>query len=303
MSENGRAEMLIERASSLGLEVNFDSSGFLVVSRSAGTPPPGEETAEMEHAVIESLGGCLADVRDLAIGRSCSARARNVVGCRAYIPSENIVGTIVDSSPNGITVAYSVPTKEEDDRDQKLNVTVPGWSLFVIVSADEMPAQIPSSAYASISSDRLRGLFERAGSMGLRLERDADVILVRFPPAGAAETNELEATVRALGRSIREVRDFVIAQSRGSRGAAFIGRRVFVPEFGAFGVLADCNNDGDVSVTYKRTDIGQVTCHCGGDGLLILDFEEAASVASPDQKSDTAWRKLVRRARSVLSLI
>jgi hypothetical protein len=302
MSENGRAGMLIERASSLGLEVSFDSTGFLMVSHSAGIPPRRDDAAEMEHGVVESLGGCLADVRDLAVAQSCSARGRNFVGCRAYIPSEDIVGTISSAEPDGITLTYSIPTNEEDVRDRTSNITVPGWRLFVIVSADELPPQIPSSAYASISSDRLRGLFERAESVGLRLEHDAGLILVRFPPTGTAETDAIEATVRALGRSIREVRDFVIAQSRGARGAAFIGRRIFVPEFGAFGVLTSCHNDGVVGVTYER-EIGVVTCLCGGDRLLVLDFEETTSAASPDQKSEATWQKLVRRARSVLSFI
>ncbi len=296
MSENGRAGMLIERASSLGLEVSFDSTGFLVVSHSAGTPPRRDDAAEQEVEVIESLGGCLADVRDLAVAQSCSARGRNFAGCRAYVPSEDLVGTIADSSADGITVTYSRPTNEEDFRNRTSNTTVPGWRMFVIVSSDELPAQIPSSAYASISSDRLRGLFERAESMGLRLEHDAGLILVRFPPTGTAEPDAIEATVRALGRSIREVRDFVIAQSRGSRGAAFVGRRVFVPEFGAFGVLTSSHNDGSVGVTYERTDIGQVTCLCGGDRLLVLDFVETASAVSPDQKSEATWRRLVRRA-------
>jgi hypothetical protein len=296
MSENGRARMLIERASSLGLEVSFDDSGFLMVSHSAGTPPRRDDAAEMEQAVIESLGGCLADVRDIAVAQSCSAQGRNFVGCRAYVPSEDLVGTIADSSPDGITVTYSRPTNEEDVRDRTSNTTVPGWRLFVIVSADELPAQIPSSAYASISSDRLRGMFERAESMGLRLEHAAGLILVRFPPTGTAETTDaIEATVRALGRSIREVRDFVIAQSRGVRGATFIGRKVFVSEFGAFGVLTSCHNDGSVGVTYER-DIGVVTCLCGGDRLLVLDFEETAQAASPDQKSEATWKRLVRRA-------
>jgi hypothetical protein len=294
--------MLIERASSLGLEVSFDSTGFLVVSHSTGTPPRRDDAAEMEQEVIQSLGGCLADVRDLALAQSCSARGRTFVGCRAYVPSEDIVGTIADSSPDGIRVTYSPPTNEEDVRDRTSNTTVPGSRLFVIVSADELPAQIPSSVYASISSDRLRGLFERAESTGLRFEHESGLILVRLPPTRTAETDAIEATVRALGRSIREVRDFVIAQSRGARGTVFIGRKVFVPEFGAFGILTSCHNDGVVGVTYER-DIGVVTCLCGGDRLLVLDFEETTPAASRDQKSEATWQKLVRRARSALSLI
>lgn len=132
--------------------------------------------------------------------------------------------------------------------------------------------------------------------MGLELEHDVGFVLARFPPAGTAEQDLIEETVRSFGRSMGDVRGFLIGRARGVRGVEFIDRRAWVPEFGAFGKLKSCGNDGDVEVTYERSDVGQATCFCRGDRLLIVDVEEPAPVESPEQKSEAAWRGLLRRA-------
>jgi len=308
MAENRTAAMLVARAEAIGLELAYDS-GFLLITHAAGSPPRREDAAEMivemEKSTIAALGECLDEVREIAVARSCAARGLDFIGRRAYVPSEQIVGEISGSSPSGIVVRYS-HFNRGDDQERKSNATVPGASLIIIVSGSEEQEVPPTSvaaiatmsAFTSISSDKLRALFERSRSLGLRLEHDSGFIAAVFPPAGTAEPDELEETVRAFGRSLWDLRKFMLGRARGARGAEFAGRRCWVPAFGAFGTVKSCGDDGVAEVTYQDKFLGsRFTCHCAGDALLIVDgAEESAPSASPEQESESAWRRLLRRA-------
>jgi hypothetical protein len=300
MAENETGGVLVARAEEIGLEIGYDS-GFLLITHSAGSPPRREDAAEMiaemERTIIASLGECLDAVRDIAVARSCAARGLDFIGRRAYIPDSQIVGEISGASASGIVVRYSHFNRGED-QERQTNATVPGASLIVIVSGSEEQENLPpSSGFSSISSDKLRGLFERARSLGLRLEHDSGFIAAVFPPAGTAETDELEETVRAFGRSMWDLRKFMLGRARGARGAEFAGRRCWVPAFGAFGTVKSCSDDGVAEVTYQDKSLGsRLTCHCAGDALVIVDIPEESAPATADQESESAWRKLLRRA-------
>lgn len=297
MTREEKAEALIEQAEGRGLLVNYDS-GFLVVSRSASADQRRYDAAEVEQSIIE-MGTYLRDVFSLAIGRARGVRGKDFIDRQVFIPSSQIVGTFAGCTAKGIVdVSYNrtnaYDRTNDPERIYKLNSSVPGDDLLILVPSDGPEQASPSFSW--IAEENIRRLFEYADAAGVSLEHDSGFTLVKWWPTGDVDGDSI---IRKLGKSMREVSAHTVAQARIRRGSAFVGKRVFVPEFNAFGVLASSDVDGGLTVSYhdKRTDSDQ-TCYCHGSGLLVIDGivagdEEMARAASAGPKS--AEKNWIRR--------
>jgi hypothetical protein len=298
MTEEERAQVLLEQAEERGgLSVAYDS-GFLVVTRSASADRRRDDAAEVEQSIIEELGRCHREIFSLAIARARGVRGEDFVGQQVFIPSAQIVGRLVGCSADG-TVNVSYRENIHPERISNLNYSGPGQDLLLIVD-DERPAPASPTSFSSwIADEKVLRLFERAESVGLSLEHDSGFIVVKWRSIDGVEREVCEATIRQLGQSMREVFVHLVARARGIRGAAFVGQRVFVPEFNAFGVLASSSVDGSITASYHDKHMeSDRTVFIHGDGVIILDgIEEAAEASSSaSQNSEATWRRLVRRA-------
>jgi hypothetical protein len=268
MTEEKKAEALIEQAERLGFQVAYDS-GFLIMTRAASAVPRRDDTAEIEHVFIKQMGKCRREVFNLAITRSRGVRGKHFVGQQVFVPGDQIVGTFANVTANGI-VTLSYRPSHDQERVSNLTYTCPGDDLLIVVDDGRTDRSSPTS-FSWIADEKVRQLFERAESVGLSLEHDSGFTLVKWRLVGGAEREVCEATIRQIGNSMRDVFAQTVAQARGRRGTAFVGQRVFVPEFDAFGILASSDVDGHLTVRYHDRHMeSDVTCYCRGDGLLVI---------------------------------
>jgi hypothetical protein len=287
MADEGKAEALVGRAEELGLRIEYDS-GFLVATRSASADRQrDDEVAE----VIEQLSKCRREVFSIAVARARGVRGSNFVGRQVFIPALQVWGTLTDCSAEGI-VTVSYPGHRDPER--MLTFSGHGDGVLIIVD-DERPAPASPTSFAFIADERVRLRCERAEAVGVSLEHDSGFTVAKWRALVGVELAVCEAVVRDLGQSMREIYGYMVGRAQGVRGRDFIGQRVFVEAFDAFGVLASSNVNGGVTVTYSDKHMGsERTCHCRGDDLLVI-AEEAAE-ASAEQGSETTWQRLRRRA-------
>lgn len=287
MADEGKAEALVGRAEGLGLRIEYDS-GFLVATRSVSADRQRDDDAA--EAIIEQLGKCRREVFSIAVAKARGVRGSNFVGRQVFIPSLQVWGTLTDCTAEGI-VTVSYPGHRDPER--KLTFSDPGDGVLIIV--DERPAPASPNSFAFIADERVRLRCERAEAVGLSLEHDSGFTVAKWRTRVGVELEVCEATVRDLGKSMREVYGYMVARAQGVRGGDFIGQRVFVEPFDAFGILASSDVGGGVAVSYRDKHTGsERTCHCQGDDLMVIAEEPAQAPA--EQDSESGWRKLVRRA-------
>ena len=292
-------EFLFGRVQALGLQLEYDS-GFFMVTRSASGEQRRDDDGEVETALLEQLGKHLPDVVRIAIGKARCARARDFVGQRVFVPSIKEFGKLSDCSAEGIVrVSYSRTSFKDPERDVDLTHSGHGDDLLIVVP-DERPAPASKTSFTWIPDENLRRLnelFTRAADAGLRLEHDSGFTLVRKFTVEGVGRKVADGIIRELGARLSQISVRLAARARGERGAAFAGKRVFVPELDAFGKLVSCGDDGQVSLTYREKHTGsERTCWCQGDALIVVPDERAPAEPTAAQNSETTWQRLMRRA-------
>jgi hypothetical protein len=284
MADEGKAEILLGRADGFGVCVGYDS-GFLVATRSAS-----QRDDDATEAIIEQLGKFRKEVFSIAVAKARGARGSSFVGRQVFIPALQVWGTLTDCSAEGIvTVSYS------GQRDPERKVTFSGEPDGMLIIIDERSAPASSTSFAFIADEKVRLRCERAEAAGVSLEHDSGFTVAKWRARVGVELAVCEATVRDLGQSMREVYGYLVGRAQGVRGGDFVGQRVFVEAFDAFGILASSGVDGGVTVRYRDKHTGsERTCHCKSDELLVIAEEAAEAPAEED--SETTWQRLRRRA-------
>jgi hypothetical protein len=287
MANEGKAEALVGRAEWLGLRVGYDS-GFLVATHSASADRQRDD--DVAEAIIEQLIKCRREVFSIAVAKARGVRGSNFVGRQVFIPALQVWGTLTDCSAEGIvTVSYP------GQRDPERKVTFSGAPDGMLIIIDERPAPASPTSFAFIADEKVRLRCERAEAVGVSLEHDSGFTVAKWRARAGVELAVCEATVRDLGQSMREVYGYMVGRAQGVRGRDFVGQRVFVEAFDAFGILASSGVDGGVTVSYRDRHTGsERTCHCQGDDLMIIADEAAEAPA--EQDSETTWQRLRRRA-------
>jgi hypothetical protein len=284
MADEGKAEILLGRAEGFGVSVGYDS-GFLVATRSAS-----QRDDDAAEAMIEQLGKFRKEVFSIAVAKARGVRGSNFVGRQVFIPALQDWGTLTDCSAEGI-VTVSYPGHRDPER--KLTFSGPGDGVLIII--DERPAPASPTSFAFIADEKVRLRCERAEAVGVSLEHDSGFTVAKWRARVGVELAVCEATVRDIGQSMREVYGYMVGRAQGVRGRDFVGQRVFVEGFDAFGILESSDVNGGVTVSYRDRHMGsEWTCHCQGGDLLVI-AEEAAE-ARAEQDSETTWQRLRRRA-------
>jgi hypothetical protein len=288
-------ERLFQRVEALNLQLEYDS-GFFAVTRSASADERDDD-GEVEEALFEQLGKHLHDVAHIALGKSRAARAQAFVNRSAFVPSIQAFGTLKSCSAEGIArVGYRRENYRDPEGDDVDRVHSASGADLLLILDDERPAPASKTSFAWMTDERLLQLFVRADQVGIRLEHDSGFTLVKLRPVDGVALKAVQEIIRELGAKLREFSALVAARSRGERGPGFVGHRVFVPAFQAFGILASSDVSGAVTVRYRDRHMGlERECHCQGDALLLVPNKRATAEPAAGQNSETAWQRLMRR--------
>jgi hypothetical protein len=288
-------ERLLQRVEALNLQLEY-ASGFFAVTRPASADQRDDD-GDVEEALFEQLGKHLHDVARIALGKSRGARAQAFVDRPAFVPSIQAFGTLKSCSAEGIVrVAYRRENYRDPEGDDVDIVHSGSGADLLLILDDERPAPASKTSFAWMNDERLLRLFVRADRAGIRLEHDGGFTLVKLRPVDGVERKAVQEIIRELGAKLREFSALVAGRSRGERGSSFVGRRVFVPAFKAFGILASSDVSGRVTVRYRDVHMGsELECHCQGDALLLVPDKRATAEPAAGQNSETAWQRLMRR--------
>ena len=124
MDRNEKVHELIERATRLGLRLEFDSGPVLVKRTESGDP-------ERQRETITELGKYLRDIRQLVKRHATGARARVFVGQQIW--SEEGEGVLADTSTDGeLTISIA---RAESRRPQ--TVTSNAKSLLIVLDQEK----------------------------------------------------------------------------------------------------------------------------------------------------------------------
>jgi hypothetical protein len=136
-------------------------------------------------------------------------------------------------------------------------------------------------------NERVQQLMQQAEKLGLRLEFDCGLLLVRRPQSG--DPDRQEAIIAQLARYPSDVHRLMQRRASGIRGKDFVGARVWSPD-GA-GTLVGGSDDGTLTVRVgtelRRSDEdevsrSQMTIVAGAENLLVVVDEKATDgAASP----------------------
>jgi hypothetical protein len=303
-----KAAALIARAQGFGLRLEY-RSGFLIVTRPTSTDRRREDLVEMEQAIIEQLGKRLAEVRAPVIAMARAARGKEFIGERVFIPivgigertkdnregavmRSQIIGKLVACSAEGHLTVSHIDTR--DDERLEHTTTCAFDEAFIVVGSGDQPDRAPS--FASIGSESIRRVLERAQSIGLALEFDAGFVVAKWNVA-PGDQDAGEEILRELGQPRGELFHVLEGRARGAAGSDFVGQQIFVAAFDSVGVVRSCDFGGDLDVTYEDKHLGsRLTCHCIGSDALIIASEEAARHGSATPNSAGPARNWLRRA-------
>jgi hypothetical protein len=288
-------ERLFQRVEALNLQLEYDS-GFFAVTRSASAHQRDDD-GDVEEALFEQLGKHLRDVAHIALGKSRGARTQAFVDRPAFVPSIRAFGTLKSCSADGIVkVGYRRENYRDPEGDDVDRVHSGSGGDLLLILDDERPAPASKTSFAWMTDERLLRLFVRADQAGIRLEHDSGFTLVKLRPIDGVERKAVQEIIRELGAKLRDFSALVAARSRGERGSSFVGHRVFVPAFQAFGILASSDVSGTVTVRYRDRHMGaERECHCHGGALLLVPDKRATAEPAAAQNSETAWQRLMRR--------
>jgi hypothetical protein len=299
MADGKDEERLFQRVEALNLQLEYDS-GFFAVTRSASTADQRDD-GEVEEALFEQLGKHLPDVARVALAKARCARGKDFLGAQIFIPSLETMGRLVDFTPEGIAqISYTRASHKGPDLEVDLVHSSGGDDLLIVLD-DERPAPISRSSFAWIppttdAEVRVRRLFEGADEVGLTLAADSGLVLVKRRAVDGVERAVVEKTIRELGRSLRSIFAHLAPRVRGQRGPDFVGRRVFVPDFNVFGILASSSVDGGVTVTYVDPHMkSERTCRFRGDDLLFVPEKRVTAEPAAGQDPENRWARLMRR--------
>jgi hypothetical protein len=289
-------ERLFQRVEALNLRLEYDS-GFFAVIRSASADQGRDDDGEVEEALFEQLGKHLRDVARIALGKSRGAGALAFVDRPAFVPSIQTFGMLKSCSAEGIVrVGYRRGNYRDPEGDDIDMVHSGSGADLLLILDDERPAPASKTSFAWMTDERLLRLFVRADQAGIRLEHDSGFTLVELRPVDGVERKAVQEIIRELGAKLQQFSALVAARSRGERGSSFVGHRVFVPAFKAFGILASSDVSGAVTVRYRDRHTGsERECHCQGDALLLVPDKRATAEPAAGQNSETAWQRLMRR--------
>jgi hypothetical protein len=291
---------LIARAQGFGLRLEY-RSGFLIVTRPTSTDRRREDLVEMEDGIVGQLGARLAEVRARVIAEARSARSRELIGERVFIPlvgigergrgdregrvtTSQITGELVACSEEGHMAVSHVDVHDDERIEHTTHCAFD--EAFIVVGAGDQPNRAPS--FASIGDEKIGRALERGQSIGLAIELDGGFTVAKWNVA-PGDQDAGEEILRELGRP-RELLRILEAIARGATGSEFVGRRAFICPVDSFGVVRSCDSDGRVDVTYDDKNLGsRATCQFMGDDLLIVSDAEptgraAGSEASPAPK-------------------
>lgn len=135
-------------------------------------------------------------------------------------------------------------------------------------------------------SEKSQVLLERAEKLGLRLELDSGLLIVKRMESGDLERQDV--LVAELGKYLEDVRRLVEKRAIGARANDFIGQRIWSAD--GEGVLASGSCDGALTVTVVKEGLRHPqTLTAKAEGLLIIvDEEQADGTSSPPNEKPTA---------------
>lgn len=321
MDQNEKAAAAIGRAEAAGLLVQYDR-GFLVFT----STDQRRGDLEQKRAVVEQLGACASEVRRLAIAHARNERGREIIGERVLVPvigigerskedprSGQIVRSQIWGNLEAVNGAKDIEVSHIEAGDDSR--TCKSWKhfdeCFIVLAGDpsnrarSIPAAVGDAIRHAIADGDFRRALDIASSVGITIEHNAGFAIVRLTTEDQAGAKEI---LREFGCPNGNLQRILETRARVAAGADFLGRIVFVPEFGAFGILESVGLDGRCTAEYLNERAGtRMSCFVNGETLLILpgDFEDErqAEMQPATQKPESWWRSLVHRARAVLPAI
>jgi len=154
--------------------------------------------------------------------------------------------------------------------------------------------------------EKVQQLMQEAETLGLRLEFDSGLVLVKRPQSG--DPDRQDAIIAKLARYIPDVRRLVELRASGVRAKDFIGARIWSAN-GAGSLVGSCE-DGSLTIRVgaemRRSDEdeshrSQMSVTADAESLLIIVDEEAADVAgsrsdgaAPEQPKPGFFQRLRR---------
>ena len=129
-------------------------------------------------------------------------------------------------------------------------------------------------------SDKARELIERAQRMGIRLEMDKRLMLLRVSPSASGEDSRAFITEQIL-KYLPEIREIVEVRETSIRARELLGRPTLSAERGA-GILVDAPDDGGLAISINKgcsTSQTQIMEHA--KNLVIVVEEDTGEVRTP----------------------
>jgi hypothetical protein len=256
---------LIERAMTLGVQLEFDSP--LLFAKLTKTGDPGQS------AIITEIGKSLRHVRRVLGRRATAARAKNFVGARIW-SAEYGEGVLELSTDDELQISIQVP----GDRTRRM-IGCDAAALLIVLDDWAEGASSPGDD-EPISDD----LLERAANLAVRLKFDCGLI---FAVVKWAEQDDPRqgVIIPELAKSIGHVRRLVERHAVATRGKNFVGARIWFE--GREGVLAEIESAGGLLVAMP--DSQMLTANA--ESLLFLLDADGASSRRRDESSSEQPRK------------
>jgi hypothetical protein len=141
--------------------------------------------------------------------------------------------------------------------------------------------------------ERVQQLMQEAENLGLHLEFDSGLVLVKRPQSD--DRDRQEAIFAKLARYLPDVRCLVELRASGVRAKEFIGARIWCAD-GAGSLVGSCE-DGSLTIRVgaemRRSDEdeahrSQMSISANAESLLIIVDEEGADVAASRSEGPTS---------------
>src|ERR1700722_14998946 len=131
-------------------------------------------------------------------------------------------------------------------------------------------------------TEKLHAMIERAERLGLRLEFDSGLIVVRQMQPGDPERQD--AIIEELGKHLSDVYRFVQRRAIGARATELAGQRIW-SEYGEGG-LARGRNDGGLFISKISPERGAQSLMSNAGGLLMCEPNNEGANAPPAPHED-----------------
>jgi len=142
-------------------------------------------------------------------------------------------------------------------------------------------------------TEKAKALLERAERLGLRLDCESGLILVRRAESGDPERQD--DLIAELGKCMGDVHRLVQQRAIGVHAQELVGQRIWSED--GEGVLASASVDGQLTITIVNAEFRQArtVMSRAEDLLIILEQDRADGAVSPnpdEPKSDRSRRGL-----------